>query len=78
MAALALTPEQPVAPDVYEVNKNFIMIELKALEPASEEEFQKEKDNIARSLLQIKKEQVFGRWITARRQQSDIRMLQEL
>lgn len=78
MAALALTPEQPVAPDVYEVNKNFIMIELKALEPASAEEFQKEKDNIARSLLQIKKEQVFGRWVTARRQQSDIRILQEL
>ncbi len=78
MAALALTPEQPVAPDVYEVNRNFIIIQLKVREPASEEEFQKEKDNIAGSLLRLKKEQVFSRWITARRQQSDIKILQEL
>jgi len=78
MAALALTPEQPVAPDVYEVSQSFVIIQLKAREPASEEEFQKEKDNIARSLLQLKKEQVFTRWVTARRQQSDIKILQEL
>lgn len=78
MAALALTPEQPVAPDVYEVSQSFVIIQLKAREPASEEEFQKERDNIARSLLQLKKEQVFSRWVTARRQQSDIKILQEL
>ncbi len=78
MAALALTPEQPVAPDVYEVNRNFIIMHLKARETAPEEEFQKEKDNIAGSLLRLKKEQVFSRWVTARRQQSDIKILQEL
>jgi peptidyl-prolyl cis-trans isomerase D len=78
MAALALTPEQPVAPDVYEVNRNFLIIQLKARETASEDDFQKEKDNIAGSLLRLKKEQVFSRWVTARRQQSDIKILQEL
>ncbi len=78
MAALALTPEQPVAPDVYEVSQSFVVIQLKAREPASDEEFQKARDNIARSLLQLKREQVFSRWVTSRRQQSDIKILQEL
>ena len=78
MAALALTPEEPVAPDVYEVNNKFTLIQLKAREPASEEEFQKQKDIIASNLLRLKKEQVFTRWVTGRRQQSDIRILQEL
>jgi peptidyl-prolyl cis-trans isomerase D len=78
LAALALTPEQPVAPDVYEVSQSFVIIQLKDREPAAEEEFQKEKENIARSLLQLKKEQIFSRWVTARRQQSDIKILQEL
>jgi peptidyl-prolyl cis-trans isomerase D len=78
MAAFALTPEQPIAPDVYEVNQNFIILQLKESKPASEEAFLKQKDDIARRLLQIKKEQVFGRWITARREQSEIKILQEL
>jgi peptidyl-prolyl cis-trans isomerase D len=78
ITAFALTPEQPVAPEVYEVNDTFIIIQLQAREPASEEEFQKAKDNLARQLLQVKKEQTFSRWVTGRRQQSDIKILQEL
>jgi len=78
ITAFSLTPEQPVAPDVYEVNQTFLIIQLKAREPGSEEEFQKQKTKIARNLLQIKKEQVFSRWVTARRQQSDVRVVQEL
>ncbi len=77
ITAFALTPEQPVAPAVYEVNDTFIIFELQAREPASEEEYQKEKDSIAMRLLQVKKEQTFNRWITARREQADIRILQE-
>ena len=78
LAAFALTPEQPVTPDVYEVNQTFMIFRLKERSPASEEELQKEKESISRNLLQIKKEQVFNRWVTARRQQSEIRILQEL
>ena len=78
IAAFALTAEQPVAPDVYQVNNTFIIVQLKAREAAAEGEYLKEKNNISTSLLQIKKEQVFSRWVTARRQQSDIKILQEL
>ncbi len=78
ITAFALTLDQPVAPEVYEVNGKFIIFQLEERQPASEEEFQEQKDILARQLLQAKKEQTFNRWITARRQQSDIRILQEL
>ena len=77
IAAFALTTEQPVAPEVYQVNNTFIIMQLKAREPAAEGEYQKKKNNITTNLLQIKKEQVFSRWVTARRQQSEVRILQE-
>jgi uncharacterized protein YfaS (alpha-2-macroglobulin family) len=78
ITAFALTPEEPVAPEVYEINNTFAIFQLEGREPALEEEFQKEKDNLARNLLRIKQEQTFNLWITARRQQSDIKILQEL
>jgi peptidyl-prolyl cis-trans isomerase D len=78
ITAFALTPEEPVAPEVYEIDNTFAIFQLEDREPAPEEEFQKEKDNLARNLLQIKQEQTFNLWITARRQQSDIKILQEL
>lgn len=78
ITAFALTLDQPVAPEVYEVDGKFIIFQLEELQPASEKEFQEQKDILARQLLQAKKEQTFNRWVTARRQQSDIRILQEL
>ncbi len=78
ITAFALTLDQPVAPEVYEVDGKFIIFQLEERQPASEEEFQEQKDILARQLLQAKKEQTFSRWVTARRQQSDIRILQEL
>jgi peptidyl-prolyl cis-trans isomerase D len=78
ITAFSLTPEQPVPSEVYEVDGRFIILQLKDSQPASENGFQQEKDNLAKQLLQAKKEQTFSRWINGRRQQADIKMLQEL
>jgi peptidyl-prolyl cis-trans isomerase D len=78
ITAFSLTPEQPVASEVYEVDGKFMILQLEDSQPASENGFQKEKDNLAKQLLQAKKEQTFSRWINGRRQQADIKMLQEL
>jgi peptidyl-prolyl cis-trans isomerase D len=78
ITAFSLTPQQPVPSEVYEVDGTFIILQLEESQPASENGFQKEKDSLAEQLLQVKKEQTFSRWITGRRQQADIKMLQEL
>ncbi len=78
ITAFSLTPEQPVPSEVYEVDGKFIILQLEDSQPASENGFQKEKDSLAKQLLQAKKEQTFSRWINGRRQQADIEMLQEL
>jgi peptidyl-prolyl cis-trans isomerase D len=78
ITAFSLTPEQPIPSEVYEVDGTFIILQLEDNQPASEDGFQKEKDYLARQLLQAKKEQTFSRWINGRRQQADIKMLQEL
>jgi len=78
ITAFSLTSEQPVPSEVYEVNGTFIILQLEESQPASENGFQQEKDNLAKQLLQAKKEQTFSRWLNARRQQADIKMLQEL
>jgi peptidyl-prolyl cis-trans isomerase D len=78
ITAFSLTPEQPIPSEVYEVDGTFIILQLEDIQPASENGFQEEKDGIAEQLLQVKKEQTFSRWINGRRQQADIRMLQEL
>ena len=78
ITVFSLTPEQPVPSEVYEVNGKFVILQLEESQPASENGFQKEKDNLAKQLLQAKKEQTFSRWINARRQQADIKMLQEV
>jgi len=78
ITAFALRSGQPVAPEVYEVNGKYLILQLEDRQPATEEEFQKQREDIARQLLIAKKEQTFSRWITARRQQSDIKILQKL
>ena len=78
ITAFSLTVEQPVPSEVYEVDGKFIILQLEDSQPASENGFQKEKDSLAKQLLQAKKEQTFSRWINGRRQQADIKMLQEL
>ena len=78
ITAFSLTPEQPVPSEVYELDGKFIILQLEDSQPASENGFQKEKDSLAKQLLQAKKEQTFSRWINGRRQQADIEMLQEL
>ena len=78
ITALALTPERPVAPEVYEVSGNFLIMALKDRKPASEDDYTKEKDNLAKQLLLAKRDQTFNRWITGLRQQSDIEIFQEL
>ncbi|MCK5656688.1 MAG: SurA N-terminal domain-containing protein, partial [Deltaproteobacteria bacterium] len=75
ITAFSLTPEQPVPSEVYEVDGKFIILQLEDSQPASENGFQKEKDSLAKQLLQAKKEQTFSRWINGRRQQADIEML---
>ncbi|UCG11576.1 MAG: SurA N-terminal domain-containing protein, partial [Deltaproteobacteria bacterium] len=78
VTAFALTAERPVAPEVYEVNGNFIIFQMKARDPAPEDQFQKEQGTLDRQLLRVKKQEAFTRWMSARREQSDIRILQEL
>ena len=78
ITAFALTPEQAVAPEVYDINGNFLILQLKDRKAASEEDFDKDKDNLVKQLLAAKKDQSFNRWLTGRRQQSDIEILQEL
>jgi peptidyl-prolyl cis-trans isomerase D len=78
ITAFSLTPEQSVPSELYEVDGKFIILQLEDSQPASENGFQKEKDSLAKQLLQAKKEQTFSRWINGRRQQADIEMLQEL
>ncbi len=78
ITAFSLTPEQPVPSEVYEVDGKFIILQLEDSQPASENGFQKERDNLAKQLLLVKRDQTFNRWINGRRQQADIEMLQEL
>jgi hypothetical protein len=67
-----------VAPEVYEVDGKFLILQLEDRQPATEEEFQKQRGSLASQLLLAKKEQTFSRWIMGRREKSDIRILQEL
>jgi peptidyl-prolyl cis-trans isomerase D len=78
ITAFALRPGQPVAPEVYEVNGKYLILQLEDRQPATEEEFQKQREDIARQLLIAKKEQTFSRWIMGRREKSEIEILQKL
>jgi peptidyl-prolyl cis-trans isomerase D len=78
ITAFALRPGQPVAPEVYEIDGKFLILQLEDRQPATEEEFQKQKVNLASQLLLAKKEQTFNRWILGRREKSEIKILQEL
>ena len=78
VTAFALRPGQPVAPEVYEVDGKFLIVQLEDRQPATEEEFQRQRDSLASRLLVSKKEQVFNSWITGRREKSEIKILQEL
>ncbi|MCG6980147.1 MAG: SurA N-terminal domain-containing protein [Deltaproteobacteria bacterium] len=78
ITAFALRSGQPVAPEVYEVNGKYLILQLEDRQPATEEEFQKQREDIARQLLIAKKEQTFSRWIMGRRERSEIEILQKL
>jgi peptidyl-prolyl cis-trans isomerase D len=78
ITAFALRPGHPVAPEVYEIDGKFLILQLEDRQPANKEEFQKQRGSIANQVLLAKKEQTFSRWMTARRQKSDIKILQEL
>ena len=78
ITAFALTPGQPVAPEVYEVDGKFLIVQLEDRQPATEEEFQKEKASLASQLLVAKKEQTFSRWMIGIKEKSDIKILQKL
>ena len=78
ITAFALRPGQPVAPEVYEIDGKFLILQLEDRQPATEEEFQKQKASLASQLLMAKKEQTFSRWILGRREKSEIKILQKL
>jgi peptidyl-prolyl cis-trans isomerase D len=78
ITAFALRPGQPVAPEVYEIDGKFLILQLEDRQPATEEEFQKQKPTLASQLLLAKKEQTFSRWLLGRREKSEIKILQEL
>jgi peptidyl-prolyl cis-trans isomerase D len=74
----ALTPEQSILSEVYEVKGSFFILELKESEPATEELFQKEKEDLINRLLAAKKSEAFQLWLDARREQSEIKLLQKI
>jgi len=78
ITAFALRSGQPVAPEVYEIDGKFMILQLEDRQPATEEEFQKQKASLASQLLLAKKEQTFSHWILGRREKSEIKILQEL
>ena len=78
ITAFALRPAKPVAPEVYQVNGKFLIMQLEDRQPATEEEFQKQRASLASQLLTAKKEQTFSRWIAGIRETSDIKILQKL
>ena len=78
ITAFALRVAQPVAPEVYDVDGKFLIMQLEDRQPATEEEFQKQRASLASQLLTAKKEQTFSRWITGIREKSDIKILQKL
>ena len=78
ITAFALRPAKPVAPEVYQVNGKFLIMQLEDRQPATEEEFQKQRAGLATQLLTAKKEQTFSRWIAGIREKSDIKILQKL
>lgn len=78
VSAFALTPEHPVAPEVFEIKDRFVLLQLKNRKTASEDEFQRKKEELAEQLLRAKKEETFQRWLTALRQQSEIKILKEI
>jgi peptidyl-prolyl cis-trans isomerase D len=78
ITAFALRPAQPVAPEVYQVNGKFLIMQLEDRRPATEEEFQKQRAGLASQLLRAKQEQTFSRWIAGMREKSDIKILQKL
>jgi peptidyl-prolyl cis-trans isomerase D len=78
ITAFALRPGQPVAPEVYEIDGKFLIVQLEDRQPATEEEFQKQRGSLASQLLLAKKEQTFSRWILGRREKSEIKILQDL
>jgi hypothetical protein len=60
------------------VGGSFMLFQLLAREPASDDEFQEEKVKLTNRLLQLKRDQTFQLWLAARREQSDVKLLQEL
>jgi hypothetical protein len=77
-AAFALTPEQPMVADPFDVKGNIVLIQLRSREPAPEEKAPNEKDALAERLREAKQESVFQRWLNSLRQQADIKVLQKL
>jgi peptidyl-prolyl cis-trans isomerase D len=78
ITAFALRPAQPVAPEVYEVDGKFLIMQLEDRQPATEEEFQKQRASLASQLLMAKREQTFSRWMIGIREKSDVEILQKL
>jgi peptidyl-prolyl cis-trans isomerase D len=78
ITAFALRPGQPVAPEVYEVDGKFMIMQLEDRQPATEEEFQKQRASLTSQLLMAKKEQTFSRWMIGIREKSDVEILQKL
>jgi len=78
LAAFALTPDKPLAKEVFKVGDRFLLIQLRDKKIASEEEYLKEKKELADRLLQTRRQQLLQRWLSALRQQSEIKILQKL
>jgi hypothetical protein len=51
---------------------------LEDRQPATEEEFQKQRASLTSQLLMAKKEQTFSRWMIGIREKSDVEILQKL
>ncbi len=76
-AAFKLTPEQPVAPAVYEVTGNSYIAVLKSKTPADEEKFKTDKDNLIRQTEDRRKQQALEEFVNYLKARANIQVNQE-
>ena len=71
-AIFALTKEQPVANQVFEVNKDFYVVKLKEREAPDLTKFESDKDSLRTQAVQVKRNRVLRDWLQYLRQRARI------
>jgi len=76
-AAFKLTPEQPIAPAVYNVSGSSVIVTLKQKTAADEEKFESEKENLIRQVEDRRKNQALEEFVNYLKARATIEINQE-